>query len=71
MYNLTLIGYNELSNCSSSITTYVSNVRCNPPTITIQGGTMDVEAPIQFTYSQGGIIAGEVTVDCEVTSNTK
>ena len=71
MYNLTIIAYNELSNCSSSITSLVSNIRCNPPTVNIFSSTMDVEAPMQFTYSDGGMIYSDVSIDCEVTSKTK
>uniref|UniRef100_A0A0P4W127 PKD/REJ-like domain-containing protein n=2 Tax=Scylla olivacea TaxID=85551 RepID=A0A0P4W127_SCYOL len=71
IYNLTIIAYNELSNCSSSITSYVSNIRCNPPTVNIMSSTMDVEAPLQFTYSDGGIIFSDASINCEVTSNTK
>lgn len=71
IYNLTIIGWNELSNCSGTVSTYVSNVHCGPPDVTIPDSTMDVEAPLQFLYSEGGIIPSTVTLDCEVTSNTK
>ncbi|MPC67588.1 hypothetical protein E2C01_061764 [Portunus trituberculatus] len=68
---MTIIAYNELSNCSSSITSYVSNIRCNPPTVNIMSSTMDVKAPLKFTHSDGGIIFSDASINCEVTSNTK
>lgn len=71
IYNLTIIGWNELSNCTSTIATYVTNIHCTPPAVSIMGSTMDVEAPPQFMHSKGGKILGVISIDCEVTSNTK
>ncbi|XP_071550540.1 polycystin-1-like [Panulirus ornatus] len=71
-YNVTILAFNDLSDCLDSVMTFVTNLKCKPPIVSIIDGTIDHLAPVQF-FRSGKInsLDTDASINCELTTKTK